>query len=127
MIAGEIMTCNVVTVVPETSAQEVAALLSRQRISGAPVVAADGKILGIVTEADIITKVNREGLRAADIMCQQIVSVQESTPVHEVAKLLAERRIKRVPVIRNGKLVGIVSRADIVEAIAHGYIMVRDW
>src|SRR5262245_34721921 len=108
MIASDIMTHRVCTIVPETSVQDVAALLSREHISGVPVVTADGKIVGMVTEADIITKVNRDGLRAADIMCQQIFTVREETPVYEIAKLLAERKIKRVPVVHDGKLVGIV-------------------
>src|SRR5215813_8012320 len=127
MIAREIMTCKVSTIPPEASVQEVAHLLSRERISGAPVVNADGTIIGMVTQADIIGKVDREGLRVADIMSQQIVAVTEETPVNEIATLLAERKIKRVPVLRNGKLVGIVSRADIVDAVARGHIIVRDW
>ena len=127
MIASDIMTRKVSTIHPEASVQEVAQLLSRERISGAPVVNADGMIIGIVTEADIISKVDREGLRVADIMSREIIAVKEETPVNEIALLLTERRIKRVPVVRNGKPVGIVSRADIVDAVAQGYLMLRDW
>ena len=127
MIASDIMTRKVCTIHPEASVQEVAKLLSRQRISGAPVVNADDMIIGIVTEADIISKVDREGLRVADIMSHEIIAVKEETLVSEIAVLLTERRIKRVPVVRNGKLVGIVSRADIVDAVAQGHLMLRDW
>ena len=127
MIASEIMTRKVSTIHPEASVQEVAQLLSRENISGAPVVSADGMIIGIVTEADIIGKVDRDGLRVTDIMSQQVITVEEDTQVNEIAKLLAERKIKRVPVVRNGKPVGIVSRADIVDAVARGFIVVRDW
>jgi CBS domain-containing protein len=127
MLASEIMTCKIFTIHPEATVQEAARLLSRERISGAPVVNADGMIIGIVTEADIIGKVDREGLYVADIMSQQIIAVTEETPVSEIAILLAARKIKRVPVLRNGKLVGIVSRADVVDALARGYIVVRDW
>jgi CBS domain-containing protein len=127
MLASEIMTCKIFTIYPEATVQEAARLLSRERISGAPVVNADGMIIGIVTEADIIGKVDREGLYVADIMSQQIIAVTEETPVNEIAILLAARKIKRVPVLRNGKLVGIVSRADVVDALARGYIVVRDW
>src|SRR5439155_19874670 len=127
MIASDIMTRKVCTIHPEASVQEVAQLLSYKRISGAPVVNAAGMIIGIVTEADIISKVDREGLRVADIMSHEIIAVQEETPVNEIAKLLAERRIKRVPVLCNGKPVGIVSRADIVDAVAQGHLMLRDW
>lgn len=127
MIASEIMTRTVFTIHPEASVQEVAHLLSRERISGAPVVNADRVIIGVVTEADIIGKVDREGLRVADIMSQHVIAVQEDTPVNEIAILLTERKIKRVPVVRDGKLVGIISRSDIVNAVAQGFIAVRDW
>ena len=127
MIASDIMTRKVCTIHPEASVQEVAQLLSREHISGAPVVNADGMIIGIVTEADIISKVDRQGLRVADIMSHEIIAVKEETLVSEIAILLAERKIKRVPVLRNGKLVGIVSRADIVDAVAQGHLMLRDW
>jgi CBS domain-containing protein len=102
-------------------------LLSSKRISGAPVVNAEGMIIGIVTEADIIGKVDREGLRVADIMSREIIAVQEGASVTEIAKLLAQHKIKRVPVLRNGQLVGIVSRADIVGAISDGHLVLRDW
>ena len=127
MIASDIMTRKVCTIHPEASVQEVAQLLSRQRISGAPVVNADGMIIGIVTEADIISKVDREGLRVADIMSHEVIAVKEETSVNEIATLLTARKIKRVPVVRNGKPVGIVSRADIVDAVAQGHLLVRDW
>ena len=127
MIASDIMTRKVCTIHPEASVQEVAHLLSCKRISGAPVVNANGMIIGIVEEVDIIDKVDREGLRVADIMSQQIIAVKEETPVNEIALLLAEHKIKRVPVVRNGKLVGIVSGADIVDAVARWQIILRDW
>ncbi len=127
MIASDIMTHKVCTTRPETSVQELAQLLSSQRISGAPVVDDKGQIVGIVTEADIIGKVDREGLRVADIMCRELITVEEETPVGEIASLLTERKIKRVPVVHNGKLVGIVSRADIVNAVAQGHLIIRQW
>jgi CBS domain-containing protein len=127
MIARDIMTTKVCTTSPEASVQEVAQLLYQKRISGVPVVNVDGMIIGIITEADIISKANREGLRVADIMSHEIIAVSEETPVSESATLLTERKIKRVPVLREGKLVGIVSRADIVHAVAQGHLMVRDW
>jgi CBS domain-containing protein len=127
MIASEIMTQKVATIHPEASVQQAARLLSEERISGAPVLDAAGVLIGIITEADIIAHAGREGLCVADIMSREIISVGERTPVHEIAQLLAERKIKRVPVVCDGKLVGIVSRADIVDAVARGYIIVRDW
>jgi CBS domain-containing protein len=127
MIASDIMTRKVATIRPEASAQEAAQLLDEKRISGAPVVDADSKIIGIITEADIISKVNRDGLRVADIMSHNVITIGEETPVSEIAGLLTERKIKRVPVVCDGKLVGIVSRADIVHAVAQGYLIIRQW
>ena len=127
MIARDIMTSNVYTIRPEASAQDAAQLLSQKRISGLPVVNPDGRIIGIVTEADIISKVNREGLLVAEIMSHEVIAVEEETSVSEIASLLANRRIKRVPVVEKGKLVGIVSRADIVNAVAQGHVIIREW
>src|ERR1700746_1707353 len=108
MIARDIMTRKVCTISPEASAQEVAQLLDNHRISGAPVVDANDKLIGIITEADIISKVNRDGLRVADIRSHELIVVNEETDVGEIAMLLTERKIKRVPVVQDGKLVGIV-------------------
>ena len=127
MIARDIMTRKVATIHPGASVQEAAQLLDQRRISGAPVVDADDKIIGIITEADIISKVDREGLRVADIMSHNVIAVSEETPVSEIAALLTERKIKRVPVVENEKLVGIVSRADIVHAVAQGHLIIRQW
>jgi CBS domain-containing protein len=127
MIARDIMTHKVYTVSPEASVQELAQLLSQKNVSGVPVIDKDGKIIGIVTEADIIGKVDREGLLVADIMSPEIIVVNEETKVDEIAMLLTERKIKRVPVMENGKLVGIVCRADIVHAVAQGHLIIRRW
>ena len=127
MIARDIMTRNVFTTSPEVSVQEVAQLLVQKDISGVPVINRDGQIIGIVTEADIIGKVDREGLCVADIMTPELIFVDEETQVGEIAMLLIERKIKRVPVLRNGKLVGIVCRADIVNAVAQGHLIIRHW
>ncbi len=127
MIASDIMTRKVATIHPGASVQEAAQLLDQKRISGAPVVDPDGKIIGIITEADIISKVDREGLCVIDIMSHDVIAVDEETPVNEIAALLTERKIKRVPVVENGKLVGIVSRADIVHAVAEGHLIIRQW
>lgn len=127
MIASDIMTRKVYTIHPEASAQEAAQLLSQHRISGVPVVNADNKIIGMVTEADIISKLHREGLLVSDIMTNEVISIGEDTPVGEIAMLLTERKIKRVPVISDDKLIGIVSRGDIVHAVAEGHLIIRQW
>ncbi len=127
MIARDIMTRKVYTIRSEASAQEAAQQLDQHRISGLPVVDEGNDIIGIVTEADIISKVDKEGLRVSDIMSTEVTSVNEETPVSEIALLLTERKIKRVPVVQDGKLVGIVSRADIVHAVAQGNLIIRPW
>lgn len=127
MIARDIMTRAVYTIRPEASAQEVARLLAEKRISGVPVVDEGNNIIGMVTEADIISKVTSEGLTVDDIMSREVIAVDEEVSVNEIAELLTERRIKRVPVVSEGKLVGIVSRADIVIAVAQGHLIIRQW
>ena len=127
MIASDIMTRQVYTILSDVSAQEAAQLLSEKRISGIPVVDSEGNVIGMLTEADIISKVSREGLKVSDIMSCNVTSVAEDTPVDEIALLLTQRKIKRVPVMREGKLLGIVSRADIVHAVAQGHLIIRPW
>ena len=113
--AGEIMTRDVLTVPPETTVEELAKLLAFHNISGMPVVDASGAVVGIVSEADVIAK---KGATVGEIMTPDVVSVPESTPVERLAALMAERKIKRVPVMSEGTLLGMVSRADIVKALA---------
>jgi CBS domain-containing protein len=127
MIARDIMIGRVYTIRPEASVQEVAQFLDRNHISSAPVLNQDGQLIGVVTQADIIGKVDREGLRVADIMSREIYAVDEQTRIDEIARLLTERRIKRVPVLREGKLVGLVCRTDIIHAVAEGYVIIRNW
>jgi CBS domain-containing protein len=74
----------------------------------------DGAVIGIVTEADLISKT---GATVGDIMTRSVSSVTEDTPMREIAHLLSEKDIKRVPVMRGEKLVGLVSRGDIVRAM----------
>jgi CBS domain-containing protein len=117
MIAKDIMTRTVITVSATTRIDHLAKILVQNRISGAPVVDKRGKILGIVSEADIVMK---KGRQARSIMSRRAVAVEEETPVEEIASLMARHNIKRLPVMHTGKVVGIVSRADIVRAVALG-------
>jgi CBS domain-containing protein len=133
------MTSPVVTVGPETPVKEIAQLLLTHHISGVPVVS-DGKLVGIVTEADLLYKERpdleeggllrlfrrgqlaeaerkAEGLVARDVMTSPVVTVTEDTPLREVAALMARRQINRVPVVRGDQVVGIVSRADVLRAL----------
>jgi CBS domain-containing protein len=148
----DVMTTNVVTVSPDTSVQEVAKILSERNISGVPVVDAENRLVGIVSEGDLLHRVEtgterrpdrRTGRRrswwldtigsdeelardyvkshgrtARDVMTSDVTFVSDTTDLAEIANLLETKRIKRVPVVRDGKLVGIVSRANLVRALA---------
>ena len=117
MIAKNIMTRDIITVTPTMTVKNLAMTLIKNQISGAPVSSKDGKIVGIVSEADIVAK---KGKDVKAIMSKKIISVKEETPVEEIAQLMTTHKIKRLPVMRDDKVVGIVSRADIVSAIALG-------
>lgn len=114
MKAADIMTRDVITVDAEMSVQELCELLVNRRISGAPVCDTSGNLIGVVTEADVLT---RPGLTVRDIMTPDVVSVQPETPVDEIAWLLASRNFRRVAVVEGEKLIGVVSRADIVRTV----------
>ena len=119
MLARDIMTPDVISIGPDATVQEAARVLADYRISGMPVVDREKRMVGIVTEADIIGK---EGERVADIMTSRVISVAEHTSVDEIALILTGNRFKRVPVLRDDRIVGIVSRADIVRMIASRWV-----
>ena len=117
MNAKEIMTRDIITVSPSMKVKDLAMTLIKNQISGAPVAGKDGRILGVVSEADIIGKKGKD-VRA--IMSKKVISVSEEATVEEVAQLMTTHAIKRLPVMNGAAIVGIVSRADIVSAIAQG-------
>ena len=117
MLARDIMTRDVITVMPTMTIKQLANALIKNQVSGAPVAGKKGKIIGIVSEADIVAK---NGKDVKSIMSKKIVSIDEETPVEEIAQLMMTHHVKRVPVMHGDQLVGIVSRADIVSAIARG-------
>jgi CBS domain-containing protein len=117
MIARDLMTRDVITVSPTTSLKNLATILIKNQISGAPVAAKNGKIIGIVSEADIVAK---KGKDVKAVMSKKVISVSEGTPVEEIAQLMTTHKISRLPVMRGDEVVGLVSRADIVNAIAMG-------
>jgi CBS domain-containing protein len=147
MKAGDIMTTKVVTVGPDASAHSIALLLWKNGISAVPVVDEHGSPLGMISEGDLMPRdeTEREARRdwwlkalsegeelnpeflqylqagersAREIMISPIVTVEENADVVAVAELLSAKRIKRVPVMRDGRMVGIVSRADLIKAFA---------
>jgi CBS domain-containing protein len=144
MQVKDLMTSDVVTVGPQTPVGEVARRLVERRISAVPVVSPDGTVLGIVSEGDLLRRrelgterrtswwleifadpdslaheyTKAHGLTAADVMTTPVVCIDEDAGLPSVAEMLEAHGIKRVPVLRQGKLVGIISRADLVRAFA---------
>ena len=119
MHVREIMTSDVISVPENNTIEDAARVLARHRISGLPVVNDAGALVGLVTEYDFISK---QGATVADIMSRGVISVTEDTDVEEVAHLLANRRIRRVPVLRGDRLIGIVSRSDLIKQIAMRWV-----
>ena len=146
MRAMDVMTTDVITVDPDTTVQALAALLAERGISGAPVVDSSGRLVGIVSEGDLLHRteigtarrhrerrrswwlddfasdlardyIKSHGRTVKDIMTRDVVTVTEDTDLGEVAALLEAKRIKRVPVMRDGKVAGIISRANLVRAL----------
>lgn len=144
MNASDIMTKTVITGTPEMTVSQAAELMTQHHISAIPVLDTDGSIVGIVSEGDLMRRVEgandqtrswwlslfvkspsdarhfvqerAEHLR--DIMTTNVTTVTPDTPVGQIARLLETKRIKRVPVASDGKLVGIVSRANLLQALA---------
>lgn len=119
MKASEIMTRNVISITEAGTVEEAARLLARHRISGLPVLNSEGMLVGLVTEHDLIA---RSGRHVNDIMSRGVISVSADTEVEQVQHLLTNQRIRRVPVVQDGKVVGIVSRSDLVRQIAMRWV-----
>jgi CBS domain-containing protein len=144
MLAKDIMTRTVATVRPETNLAEVATRMVTDHISGMPVVDDAGRLMGVITEGDLLRRwetgtetqhagwidlllgpsrlandyVQSHSRTVRDVMTDTVETVAEDTPLADVVKLMEKRHIKRVPVMRGEALVGLVSRADLVRALA---------
>lgn len=114
--AVEIMSTPVVTVTPDTTIQQAVVLLEKGRISGLPVVDQDAHLLGMLTEFDLLRAIRNLALhgRVGDFMSTDIVTVDESASLTYLTDLMLEKRIRRVPVLSEGRVVGVVSRRDLV-------------
>jgi CBS domain-containing protein len=144
MLAKDIMTADVVTIAPDLSVEQIAQLLLSCNISGVPVVDAGGGLIGLVSEGDLLRRheggterqrswwlslltgpeerarefVKTHGRSAEQVMTREVITVTADTPVGEIARIMERRRIKRVPVVEDGKIVGIVSRANLLHGLA---------
>ena len=139
MKVKDVMVTEVTTVAPETSLKDVATILAERGISGLPVVDSGGAVVGVVSEADILLKqtapeprrggvlgwllgspapedAKLDARTAGDAMTSPAVTVEPDRPVARAAALMVEKGVNRLPVVRDGELVGIVTRADIVRA-----------
>ena len=144
MRAADVMVTRVITVTPDASVLEVAQMLLDARMSGMPVVGSGGELVGIVSEGDLLRRVEtgtvrrrswwlallmgkevladefvkEHGRKVKDVMTRDVVTVTPDTPLATIANLLEKNAIKRVPVVAEGRVVGIVSRANLLQALA---------
>jgi CBS domain-containing protein len=145
MQAQDIMARDVLTVMPSTRINVALDLMLQRKISGLPVLNEDGKLVGILTEGDLLRRsetgtedrhrsklltfligpgkeadefVQANSRKVEDLMTPSVLSVSEGATLDEVVALMEKKRIRRVPVVRKGKLVGIISRADLLRALA---------
>lgn len=144
MNARDVMVSDVVTVGPDDLVSKAVQLLVDHDISALPVVDANQRVIGILSESDLLhrEKIGTEkhrawwleavtppsvlaldyakshGRRVAELMSENIISANEDTPISEIATLLEKHRIKRVPILKDGRLIGIVSRSNLVQALA---------
>jgi CBS domain-containing protein len=146
MRARDVMVRAVATTTPETTVEKVAGLMINLRISGVPVLDRNGQLVGIVTEGDLLRRaetgterqrsrwsewfsansrlaaeyIKSHARRVEDVMTREVVTVGELADLGEIAELMETRHIKRIPVVHDGKIVGIVSRADLLQVLASG-------
>lgn len=113
------MSSPVISVPTDATVGDVAEVLRDNRISAVPVVAANGSLVGLVSEYDLLA---RSGDTVADVMTTSVVTVSPDTAISDVRHLLVDRRIRRVPIVSGGELVGIVSRGDVVALLATEWV-----
>jgi CBS domain-containing protein len=144
MRAHQIMTRPVISVTPETTIVDAANIMLQKHVSGLPVVDAAGKLVGIISEGDFIRRseigtqrkrgrflkfilgpgqeaidfVREHGRKIAEIMTPEPVTIGEDTPLEEIVQLMEKNNVKRLPVTRGDKIVGIVSRSNLLQAVA---------
>ena len=148
MKAADVMVTNVISVTPDVLVQDVAYILLSNRISAVPIVDDEGELLGIVSEGDLMRRsetgtgrhrpwwlamltgrdiraldyAKEHSRRITDVMTSKVVTATPDTPLRDIATLLEKNGIKRVPIVKDGKMVGIVSRANLLQALASSRI-----
>jgi len=124
----DVMTTEVVTVLPDASLKDVAGLLAEYRVSGLPVVDAGGAVVGVISEADILLKeMGDKALTAGEAMTSPARTIGPERPVTQAAKRMLKDKINRLPVVdEDGSLIGIVTRADLVRAFVRSDETIAD-
>ena len=131
MLVRDLMTSPAVIIRPDAEAVEAARLLDRLNLTSLPVVDHDLRLVGIISEADLITWLaTPPGTSAAgpcvrDLMTRRVLTAAADEDVSQVVSLMSETILKSLPVLLRGRVVGMVSRRDIVRAIAHGELDAR--
>ncbi len=144
--AKDIMTTEILTVTPETSVSELAEIFTSHNINGVPVINAEGKLLGVVTENDLIyqkkkvhiptvinildsviylespDKMKQEmqkitGVMVEDIYTRDVVTIDKEAQIDEVATIMAEKNIHTIPVLEDDKLIGVIGKGDIIKTL----------
>ncbi len=124
MKASEIMTTKVVKVEANTPVKEICRILISHKVSGVPVVDEENNLLGFVSERDIISKVGERGFlnkRALEVMNKDVIAVEKNASSEEVMQIFVNKPYRYIPVIKKGKLVGIISRKDLIDHLMLGY------
>lgn len=124
MKVSEIMTRKVVKVYADTPVKEICEILIANKVSGVPVVDKENNLLGFVSERDIISKVGERGFlnkKAYEVMNKDVIAVEKEASSQEVMQIFITKPYRYIPVVKNGKLVGIISRKDLIDHLMLGY------
>jgi len=123
LTAAAIMTEDLVTIHPEASIKEAIELLLKQRISGLPVVDHENHLVGVITEFAMLAMVYDHEVQSQTVgqhMTREVITVNVEDPVSRIADLCIVHRVRRLPVMRDGRLVGLIARRDVLETLYNG-------
>jgi CBS domain-containing protein len=125
MTAGAIMTSGLVTVRPDASIEEAIELVLREQVSGLPVLDEDGRLVGVITEFALLAIAYDRRVKNHTVsqhMTRDLITVDVDDPVSRVADLCIVHRVRRVPVIKDGRMVGIIARRDVLRALVENSV-----